>query len=91
MNSNNKHGLNQIFKQQNQKLLPATFKKGTISSYNPTARTVNVTFSENPNVVIKSIPLAAHITSNTITIGRSCRVDLFQETVSGQMVVSYVF
>jgi hypothetical protein len=85
------HPGNRIFKLQNKTLIPATFKKGIISSVNPTARTANVTFSENPNVTVKSVPLAAHIAIGTVVPGRNCRVDLFNETVSGQMCIAYIF
>lgn len=85
---------NDVFKMQNNKLLPSTFKKGIISSVNVAGRTVNVSFVQNPNVIVKGIPLAAHIVIPAIPsqmIGQSCRVDLFNETANGTMVIAYLF
>lgn len=81
---------NQLFRKQNAKLLPATFKKGTISSVNSGARTVDVFFTENPQTVVRNIPLANSIDPTSLVAGMQVRVDTFSETGSNGMVVSYI-
>ncbi len=81
---------NQLFKWQQGKLSPSTFKRATISSVNVSARTANVFFIENPQTIIKNIPLASTLDPNTIAAGMTCRVDTFSETKAGSMVISYV-
>ena len=85
------HGVNKIYKHQQKTLIPSTFKKGFISSINAGTRTASIYFSENPNTVIRGVPLAAHIVASTVNIGAQCRVDVFNETGANNMVIAYVW
>ena len=82
---------NETFKKQNRSLIPATFKRAFITAVQSQNATADVYFAENPNTVIRSIPLAKHIVPSTIIIGQRCRVDLFDEKNSRDMVIAYVF
>lgn len=81
---------NSIFKQQQGRLVKATHKRGTISSVNISSRTANVYFTENPQTVVRNVPVAAGIDINGVLPGMQCRVDTFDENTPNSMVVSYV-
>lgn len=82
--------VNSTFKKQNQKLIPASAKRGTISAVNVGARTVDVTFQENPQTVIRSIPLSGSINAMTLAPGMVVGIDTYNETNPNSMVVTYV-
>lgn len=82
---------NQTFKHQQKTLIPATFKRATISSVNLNTLTANVYFSENPQTVVKNILVASSINILSLTPGMQVRVDTFSETSTTGMVISYVF
>lgn len=82
---------NATFNKQQDKLIGATFKKAIISSVNITAFTADVIFAENPNNTIRSIPLASHIDPSKVIPGDRCRVDVFDETNTRDMVVAYCY
>jgi hypothetical protein len=86
-----KHTYNQIFQNQQRSLVPATFKKAVISAVNPQNFTADVYFAENPQTVIRSIPLASHIVSTSVKVGDRCRVDLFDEKNPRDAVVAYLY
>lgn len=86
-----KVALNQTFKHQQKTLVPATFKRATISSINLNTRSANVYFSENPQTVVKNILIASNINIAGLTPGMLVRVDTFSETSTTGMVISYVF
>lgn len=84
------HAPNDTWNKQRDKLPPATYKKGVISSINVTAFSADVYFTENPNNIIRSVPLASHIDPTKIVVGDRCRVDIFNETNIASMVVAYI-
>ena len=86
-----KHPINQTFLHQNKTLLQATFKKAVITAIQPQNNSVDVYFVENPNTIVRSIMLAAHIDLTKIAVGDKCRVDLFDEKNSLDMVVAYYY
>ena len=81
---------NDIWKMQHRKLPGATFKKGVVSSINVTAFSADVYFTENPNNIIRSVPLASHIDPTKILVGYRCRIDIFDETNIASMCVAYI-
>ena len=82
---------NDIFKKQQKKLVPATFKKGFVSAINVSQNTVDVFFAENPQNVIRNVPLASNIIPSLIMKGDRCRIDVFDETNPNDMVVAYIY
>lgn len=82
---------NETFKKQQKMFTPAAFKRATISSVNPNSRTANVYFSENPQTVVKNIPIANGIDVNNLVAGMQVRVDTYNETSTTSMVIAYVF
>ena len=82
---------NQLFQLQQKKLVGATFKQATISSINLATRTVNVFFIENPQTIVRNIPVATHINLATTIPGMLCRVDIFNETKPGSMAIAYTY
>jgi len=82
---------NETFRRQTESLLPATFKRAVIVAVQAQNKTADVYFAENPNTVIRSVPLANHINTATIVVGQRCRVDLFDEKNSRDMVVAYCY
>ena len=87
----NRFPVNKVFDMQQKKLVEATFKKGIISAINATAFTADVAFSENPNNVIRSVPLASHINPSLVAVGDRCRIDVFDETSIKDLVVAYIY
>jgi hypothetical protein len=82
---------NQLFRMQHNKLNPAIFKRAVVVSVNAGARTANIYFVENPQTIIKNVPLAGGINANSIQIGSQAKVDTFSETRTSSMVIAYVF
>lgn len=82
---------NDLYKQQNERLIRATFKKAVISSVNTQTFTADVYFAENPSNIIRSIVLASQIDPTTVIAGDRCRVDIFDETNPRDMVVAYIY
>lgn len=82
---------NQTFKQQQQRLVRATFKKAFINAVHVSASTVDVAYAENPQTVIRNVPAAKSIDLSTIFVGQRCRVDLYDETNPTDCVLAYVY
>lgn len=82
--------LNKLFQDQQGKLVRASVKRAVINSVNVAAQTADVYFVENPQTVIRNIPLASNINASTVSPGMTCRVDTFDETNPNNMVISYI-
>lgn len=85
------HPLNQTWKEQQKKLVRATFKKAFVNAVNVSMNTVDVYFAENPQTVIRNIPVASNVTLSSGMVGKRCRVDLFDETNPSDMVMAYTY
>ena len=83
------HTFNSIWKQQNSKLQPATSKRGIISAVNAGAKTADVCFTQNPQTVVRSIPISGSINPATLTAGMQVGVDTYNETSPNSMVIAY--
>ena len=89
------------FQKSTAKLTGATFKKAFISSYNESARTVDVYFANNLQTVIKGIPIAdpeiealqtiINELGSDFLIGKKCRIDIFDEKNPKDMVMAYTW
>ena len=83
------HTFNSIWKLQNSKLQPATSKRGIISAVNVGAKTADVCFTQNPQTVVRSIPISGSINPATLTAGMQVGVDTYNETSPNSMVITY--
>jgi hypothetical protein len=81
----------QVHDKMNKKWNRAVFKKAVISVVNTNNFTADVFFAENPQTVVKSVPLASTIVPFTVNAGDRCRVDIFDETNPSDMVVAYIY
>lgn len=82
---------NQTWKEQQKKLVRATFKKAYVNAVNVSARTVDVYYAENPQTIIRNIPVADTVDITTVSVGRRCRVDLFDENNPLDSVMAYTY
>lgn len=83
--------VNNTFRQQQKKLVKATFKKGFINAVNISARTVDVYYAENPQTIIRNIPVADTVNISTVRVSKRCRIDLFDETNPLDSVMAYTY
>lgn len=83
--------VNDTWQKQNNTLVRAVFKKGFINAINNASRTVDVYYAENPNTIIRSIPLADTINITTLKVGKRCRIDVFDETNPADSVVAFTY
>lgn len=83
--------LNQTWRQQQARLVKATFKKGFINAVYISSGTVDVYYAENPQTIIRNIPVATHITLSSALVGKRCRIDLFDETNPSDSVLAYTY
>lgn len=86
-----KQPFNDTFVRQQKKLVKSTFKKAFINSVNISAKTVDVYYAENPQTIIRNIPVADTVDITTIVIGKKCRVDLFDETNPLDSVMAFTY
>lgn len=82
---------NKTFEKQQRKLVPSTFKKAFINAIHVNSATVDVYFAENPQSIIKNIPIAKSVDLTTAFVGQRCRIDLFDETNPADCVLAYVY
>ena len=83
--------LNDTWKQQQKKLVRSVFKKGLINTVHVSSRTVDVSYAENPQTVIKNIPIANTVDISKVAVGQRCRIDMFDETNPNDCVMSYTY
>lgn len=83
--------VNDTFRKQQKKLVRATFKKGFINAVNISGKTVDVYYAENPQSIIRNIPVADTVDITKVTIGKKCRVDLFDETNPQDSVMAFTY
>jgi hypothetical protein len=83
--------LNSVFKRQQDKLVPSTYKKGIITRAYTQAAAADVQIIGTAQTVLKRVPLAAHIDPMEIQVGSKCRVDQFDESNTNDMVIAYIY
>lgn len=86
-----KQPFNETFVRQQKKLVKSTFKKGFINAVNISAKTVDVYYAENPQTIIRNIPVADTVDISTVVIGKRCRVDLFDENNPSDCVMAFTY
>lgn len=82
---------NKIYKEQNTKLIPSSFKKAIISDINVQIRTADVYIIGNIQTIIKNIPLAKSIDVTTLKQGDRCKIDVFDESNPNDCVIAYTY
>ncbi len=82
---------NDVYKKQNQKLIPSSIKKGIISNINTSTWTADVQIIGSNQSIIKNVPLASNLNADLILPGDRCKLDLFDETNPNDMVVAYTY
>lgn len=82
---------NRLFKEQNERLVRATFKKGVIAKVYLSSFSADVFIIGNTQTLIKNVPFASNVSIAGISIGDKCRLDLFDETNPNDMVISYTY
>lgn len=85
------NALNDTFKQQQRKLVRSTFKKGFINAVYPNSYTVDIYYAENPQQIMRNIPVAKSVAISTVRVQQRCRIDIFDETNPNDMVVAYTY
>lgn len=83
--------VNDTFRKQQKKLIRATFKKGFINSVNVSGKTVDVYYAENPQTIIRNIPVADTVNISAVIIGKRCRIDIFDETNPSDSVMAFTY
>lgn len=86
-----KFPVNQTWKQQNKKLVKATFKKAFINAVHVSANTVDVYFAENPQTIVRNIRVASTVVIANVQPSQRCRIDVFDETNPSDMVMAYTY
>ena len=81
--------LNQTFDKQQKTRVRATFKKAFINAIHTSANTVDVYLAENPQNILRNIPIASTVDVSNLKVGQLCRVDIFDETNSNDMCLAY--
>ncbi len=83
--------LNHTFEKQQKQLIPKTFRKAYISAVNIFARTADIYFANNTNVIIRNVPVASNIFVTDAMVGQKCKVDIFDEINQRDMVIAYCY
>lgn len=82
---------NNTFKNQQNKLVRSTFKKGFINAVYIASRTVDVSYAENPLTVVRNIPVAVNVDITKVKVNQRCRVDVFDETNPNDCVLAFTY
>lgn len=82
---------NDTFKKQQHRLVRATFKKAYINAVHISSRTVDVYFVENPQTILRNIPIATNVDITKVALQQRCRIDIFDETNPNDMVLAYTY
>ena len=80
-----------LVKKQNNKVTPATFKRGLIVNVYSTSWSADVIIIGNSQTILKNVPLSSAISPSNIRAGDKCRIDMFDETNQDDMVVAYTY
>jgi len=75
----------------NERVTPATFKRGIINAVNVQSKTADVQVVGNQNNILKNVPVSSAIDITTLQPGNRCRIDMFDEANQNDMVVAYTY
>jgi hypothetical protein len=82
---------NKTWQKQFNRIVKSGFKKGFINAVHISSGTVDVYFAENPQTIIKNIPVSKNITMASVMAGQRCKIDIFDEINPNDMVVAYTY
>lgn len=84
---------NDTFKKQQNKLVRANLKKGFVNAVHVGSRTVDIYYADNPQTIVKNIPIAASIDISVpaALIQKKCALLLFDETNPNDCVLLCVY
>ena len=80
-----------LVSKQNNKVTPATFKKGVISAVHTNSNTADVLVVGNNDTTLKNIPVSSVIILSVADVGKRCRIDMFDETNPNDCVIAYLY
>ncbi len=82
---------NKTWQKQYKKLVKSGFKKGFINAVHLSSGTVDVYYAENPQTIIKNIPVSKNIILANVMAGQRCKIDVFDEINPNDCVVAYTY
>jgi hypothetical protein len=82
---------NEIYKKQTKTLIPASQKKAVLSAINIASRRVDIYFVNNPQTIVKNIPVASSFDIQSARVGDICKIDVFDESNPRDMIVAYSY
>jgi hypothetical protein len=87
-----------LYQKQNSRLIASTRKKAIIMNSNPGANTVDLSFVDNLQTLVKGVRVSNSTIGELITLQNQgitsnikCVVDIFDETNVSQMIVAYTY
>lgn len=80
-----------IVKNQNTKVTPETFKRGTIVAIHKESCSADVIIVGSNESIAKNVPLSSAINANVVMPGDRCRIDMFDETNPDDSVIAYTY
>ena len=75
----------------NDRVTPATFKRGIINAIYAATGTADVQLVGNQSTVLKGIFFSSAVTPSKAKVGDKCRVDFFSEINPSDAVIAYLY
>lgn len=82
---------NQLYKNQNRKLIPDKLRKAIVSKVNVSQRQADIYFVNNPETVVKNVPVSNAVDINSLAEGDRVKIDLFDETNPKDIIIGYSY
>ena len=83
--------INKTFVKQQKKLVKSSLKKGLINTVHSNSYTADISYAENPQTIIRNIPIAKNIILTTISVGQRCAVLIFDEINPNDCVITCIY
>ena len=85
------YGYNELNKKINDKNIPSSWKKGIIVKINEVTWTADVQIIGSINTVARNVPISLAVATLDIQINDKCKLDVFDESNSNDMVIAYTY
>lgn len=82
---------NDIFKNQNKRLIPESAKRAIISKVNIIQRQADIQLVNNPETVIKNVAVSNAVDITSLAVGDRVKIDIFDEGNTKDMVIAYSY
>ncbi len=82
---------NRTYQNQNERLIPYSFKKAVISALYPNNNSADIAFVGNNQTIVKRVPLASNLNIADINVGDRCKIDIFDPSNPNDMVLAYTY